>query len=572
MASSDRFPYKTAVVLDQDLLDDCADNLTTNLEMTCDIVAPDDTVIRASDRNKYVGSTFYEALLTVPPIIRTIGEWLTGTLEFARVKLSLSNVDERFNKYLPGGAQYGTFVGRSVTVKLGLRDVASTYKTLFKGTVTPEGGAGRDVKAINLIARDDFDRFNEMMPTELFTVDEFPNIQDRVAGKAKPVIYGDYTTALGDVPARVPAFPVNGADPDVVLDGGPRNNVQLVISVNANRSFDNTNVWVRRGEFYYAIASSNLTNVSADNNAFEIEQGGTLTDINGVVQTDPFYFEASDEFFVRVTGKDLGAYSDNFVWIARDILITYGNAVSGDFHANWATYRDKASPVESAIATQKCREHRQEAISALSLALSMLEQVRLEAFVDRDQKIKINSLHFEDFQASPAFNVKNWDIVKGSFLPNIDNNNNFTRVKGFFSRMPDTNDNEFETPFFRNQASIDDSNRTVTKGLVYPCHYEAQSVYYNAQETLKLASAWFEVIACELTWRAVLLDIGDFVKLNVKIGSAQYTDVPCLIRDVGYDPAGKVYVKLWALQTVSFPGYSPVTGSVGGYDATITQE
>lgn len=571
MSSSDRFQYLTATVLDQTFLDQCADNLACDLEMIAEIEAPDLSTIYASDRNKYVGTTFYEALLQFPSIGRNLSEWLQGTIDFSNVKLALSNVDGRFNKYLPGGADYDGWVGRSITIKMGLRDVASTYTTIFQGTVTPDGGFGRDVRAINLIARDNFDRFNRSMPTDVFTQSDFPFIQEKWIGKAKPLIYGDFTTILSSRPAIVPAFPVNGDDTNVVTPGGARTNVQLVISVNPNRSFVTSQVWLRKSQDYFLIEPTTVTNVNADNNYFEIEQEGILTDINGD-PGDPYEYDASDEFFVQVTGKDLGAYSDNFVAIARDALETYGGAVGGDFEANWDTYRDKSSPPESAISSMLCRLWQQESINAMSLALSLLEEVRLEAFIDRNLKLKINSLHFEDFDPSPSFKINNWDVVKDTMQPNIDLRNNFTKAKGFYSFMPDTNDNEFGTLFFSNDDAITQSGREIVKGIVFPNHYIQSTVEDQTIAILQLASSFFEVITLTVTWRSLLLDIGDFVLLNVQIGSTLYENVPCLVREIAYNPVGlTVSLKLWSFQLVAFPGYTPVTGSVGGYDAGISE-
>lgn len=574
MSSSDRFPYLTATVLDQTFLDACHDNLACDLEMICDIGAPDGSTIRASDRNKYVGDTFYEALMAFPVMRRTIGEWLQGALEFSRLELALSNVDQRFNPMLQGGADFGGgWVGNEIMVKIGLRDVESTYKTIFRGSVTPEGGFGRDVRSIKLISRDGFDALNTEFPTALFTIVDYPLIQDKWLGKAKPIIYGDWTVVLSDRPAVVPAIPVNGADDDVVQEDGLRNPLNLVISQNANREFDVNNVWVRRGQQYLRFDPADISGITSDKNSFTITQNGTLTGVDEVVADDPFLFGAGDEFFVLVKGKDLSTYSDNFVEIARDIMITYGTAISGDFHANWDTFRDKASPVQSAIVNMKCRIWQQDSVSALSMALSLLEQVRLEAFIDRDFKIKINSLHFDDFDAAPSFTLRNWDVVKDTFQPAIDQKNNFNRTKGFFARMPDSGQNELETPFFNNAGSIAFAGSTITKGLVYPNHYIAADVYLQTKETLRLASAFFEVIPLETTWRTLLLDIGDFVKLDVQIQSVIYQNVPCLIREVGWSPKGmKRPMSIWCLQTVSFPGYTPVVGSVGGYDAVITEE
>lgn len=164
MSGSDRTPWKTATVLDQSFLDSCADNLTCALEMICEIELPGGGKIYASDRNKYVGDRFYEALLNFPSIEQTIGEWLENEFEFSTVTLQLSNVDERFNDYLPSGSLFSSWIGKTVVVKLGLRDVASTYRTIFSGKITDIGGIGRTTKTIVIISRDQNDVLNTQFP------------------------------------------------------------------------------------------------------------------------------------------------------------------------------------------------------------------------------------------------------------------------------------------------------------------------------------------------------------------------------------------------------------------------
>ena len=89
-----------------------------------------------------------------------------------------------------------------------------------------------------------------------------------------------------------------------------------------------------------------------------------------------------------------------------------------------------------------------------------------------------------------------------------------------------------------------------------------------------MASAYFESINMTLTWRSLLLDIGDFVALDVKIGGSQFDKVPCMIRDIGYDSKGlRIPVKIWSFQMNPFPGFTPgFAGTVGGQQATITEE
>jgi hypothetical protein len=652
MSSSNRRPYLTATVLDQSLLDFCHDNLETRLEMVVEIETPDGTIY-ASDRNKYVGGTFYEALLNFPVIGRTVGEWLSNTLQFSTLTLELSNVDGRFNKYLPAGASYGSWTGKRVEVKLGLAEQAGTYKTIFRGSVTDVGGFKRSTRSVTVIARDDYDAINQDFPTGVFTEAEFPKIESKNIGKVVPVIYGDWTTATEPSPAAIPALCVNGNDPRVtmkdkpvasvaapaspcvftVIDhdftandpvklttsgtlpspfstlttyyiktilgqdtftlssspggsdlnattsgsgdhriiiaaGSSTRNVQLVQSSVDLTYFDTGNVFVKRGDVYYAVPVGSIANIGTGSKSFEIIQGGTW--FGGAA----YAFDQGDTFWTKVKGKDLGAYDDNLVSQARDILITYGGVLAGSLHSNWDTYRDKASPSQSAITLIKSRAWIGEKQSALTYALSMLEQVRLEAFIDRDLKVKINSLHFEDWPSSPSYTVKNWDIVRGTFKTSTDERNNFNAAQGNFNFLPDLNQNAYLTPVFRNQAAVTQTGKRIAKRVVFPNLYNLDDAVAQTQEIIRLASSGFETISVSTTWRSILKDIGDFVKTDIEIGSTIFDGVPAMIRDVGYDPVGlTVVLKLWSMSLVPFPGYVPgYAGTVGGYSATISEE
>jgi hypothetical protein len=568
MSGKNRQLYLTSSTLDQPFLDWCADNLDNKLEMVVDIETPTGT-IHASDRNKYVGGTFYEALLVFPVIKRTVGEWLAPTIQFSQLQLELSNVDGRYNDILPHGANYGSWVGKTVQVRMGLAESASTYTTIFSGTITEVGGVVRSVKSVTIIARDNYEKLSTVFPNTSLTTTVYPDLDDGLVGKILPYIYGDYTVSFDPSKAVVPAYPTNGKNAGVLAF---TSNLALRISENDLKTFDTTNVYLFRNDKFYLIDPSDVVNVGSGNKTFEIKQGGSggITSIDG----GAFEYSNSDTFFVRVKGKDLGAYSDNIVWIARDILMTFGGALSGDFHSNWATYRDKSSPAQSNIAGFKCRVWEDEPKSAIEYALSLLEQVRLEAFIDRSLKLKINSLHFEDYDASPSFSVKNWDTVKDTFQPQLETQNNFNRAQGAYDFHPNVNANARSTPIYNNAASVTQIQRAISKLVSFPNLYVDTDVEYQLIEVLRLASAMLETVTVTLTWRALLKDIGEFVKLNVEIGGTIFQDVPAMIRDIGYDPKGlTIPMKLWSMALCPFPGYTPgYGGTVGGYNATITQE
>jgi len=568
MSGKDRRPYLTATVLDQALLDACADNFETKIEMVLEIEKPGGGLIYASDRNKYVGGVFYEALLVFPQIYRTVGEWLAPTLQFSNVTLNLSNADGRLNVYLPGGASYNSFIGNEVTVKIGLAEQASTYRVIFKGKITEIGGFSRNTFAVTFIARDDYEKLNVLFPKVAMTKASFPDIEDQNNGQILPVIYGDWTVSLDPDPAVVPAYVLNGLNANVI--GGTRNNVQFRISDNDLTLFDTTKVYLLKSSEFFLVASADVVNVGAGLKTFEIAQNTGNLWYNGAA----YLYELGDTFYVQIKGKDLGAYDDNIISQAQDILITEAGSISGDFDANWVTYRDKASPAESAISTFKSRIWENEPKPVMEYVLSLLEQVRLEAFIDENNKLKINSLHFEDWNPSPSFIVKNWDIIERTLVPKADDKNNFNRAQGAYDFHPIVNENVKNTPIFKNAASITQVGRAITKQIVFPNLYVEADVSSQLKEILKIASSLFETIDCAFTWRALLLDIGDFVLLSIDFGGIIYDNVPAMIRSKAYDPAGiMIPVQLWSTQMLPFPGYLPAyAGTVGGYNGTITQE
>jgi len=580
MSTRNRREYLTSMVLDQAFLDRCQDNLENKLELVVNIESPIGT-IHASDRNKYLGSTFYEALTQFPVVTRKLGEWLSGQIEFSTLTIALSNVDGRFNRISPAGADFTGWVNKFLEVLVGLRDVESTYTEIFTGRVTDVGGFQRDRAAITLIARDQFDSANSSFPNEVFTADNFPFIDDSLIGVAVPIIYGDYTVALREtklepteptspvaaVPS-IPAFAVNGSHPSV-LDGSLE--LQLIISANDNEFFDTSEVFLKRGDSYFKFDAADVVHVTG-NRVFTIKQenSGGVTLIGG----EFYQYSQGDTFFVRVRGKDLGSYSDNIVWQARDILLTYGGIVSGDLDANWPTFRDKASPAQSAISTFKSRIWVQEPQQVMAFVASLLQQVRIEVFVSRQNKFKINSLHFEDFPPTPDFRVRNWDLADNTINPQLDDRNVWNRARASYNFDPGTGDNTRETPVFRNQASISQAGKEISKRVIFPNLYEEATVILQLQEMLKLASGYAEIVEMTLTPRFILKDLGEFVSLNIDIGSTVISEAPAMIREIGYDPNGlRQPVKVWSMQMINFPGYNPGhAGIVGGSTATITQE
>lgn len=579
MSTSDRKEYESAMTLDQGLLDRMQDSLTFGLIMVADIETPTG-FMRVSNENCYVGQVFYEALAEFPTVRRTLGDWLNPALEFSTLEIGVSNVDGRFNKFLAGGASFDGWIGKSVEVRLGLRDVASTYFTIFKGKVTDIGGFQRDRKKLVFTARDQFDSASVKYPKTTLTKASFPNLEDANIGAVLPYVYGDFTTQINLNGASVPAFAVNGLDSGVIAG---TSNVNLYISENDNLLFDTAHVYVQRSDKWYLFNTGDITGVIG-NRTFEIIQGSSINadvidPITGLVTTESvvYVYADSDKFWTRVKGKDLGAYSDNAVAIAKDILVTHGGVNPLAFAGSWATYQAKASPAESAVANIKARVWRQEPESALLDARQLLTQVRLEISVDQNLQFAVTALHLDEFPvpAAIAYSVRNWDVQSETFVPKLDERNVWNRARADYNFDPVINENSRQTSIYKNAAAIAQAKKQISKDIVFPNLYVATDVQAQLIEMLKIASGYSEFVDVVLTPRSVKKDIGQFIKISVQVGSTIFQDVPAMIRDIGYDPAGfRVPMKLWSFQMLPYTGYSPAypATAVGGATATITQE
>lgn len=574
MSSRDRRPYLSASVLNQLLLDNSADNLVQKLEMIADVETPTGT-IHVSDRAKYVDGVYYENRVKFPEINRTIGEWLSNTLEFSSLDLTFNNTDKKYSNILPGGADYDGFIGRRITVKIGLAEIGSTYAELFSGVVTDVAGFGRDVSSFTLTARNDFERVNISIPQQFFTATDFADIEDDKIGLGAPVIYGDWTTDIRPEAPAVPAFPINGNDPLVNESlGNPSagdTKLKLVIASTPIKYLDTATITLHRGTDYFVFDSADISIVPlTDNTAFEITQKNLMID------GQPWIYTNGDEFFVKCIGVDLGSLTDNIVSQSIDMLTRFGGLVGGDFSANWAAYESKVAPAVSAIASIKSRVWIQESTALFEYVASMLEQVRLEPFVNRNNKFDLSSLHFDDFQskfAGAGFTVKNWDVVRGSFSPKIDERNNWNRARADYDYNPPNGQNRRGTPLFRNNDAVNQAGKPISKLVVFPNLYIESDVVNQLKEMLKLASSYSEMVSVGLTSRAILNELSDFIKLDVKIGSIEMENVPAMIRSIRYSPTGlELPMTIWSFQMVNFPGYTGPNGTVGGYDATITQE
>ena len=234
-----------------------------------------------------------------------------------------------------------------------------------------------------------------------------------------------------------------------------------------------------------------------DNRHFKIEQEAVTQIFDDEGNAVPYKYSPGDEFFVKVLGQEVVGFNDNLVAQAESILLTYTDATAGDFDTtSWAFYKTKAGSPNN-ISTIKSRIWIQEPESAIEFALSLLEQVRLEAFIDENLKIKLTSLHFDDWDDTPNFTVDNFDVVEGTLQPQLDIRNNFNRAQAVFSFLPDINQNSQRSSIYKNIPAVTQMTREISKEIAFPNLYEVGDVVNQLQEILKIASSGFEHIICD---------------------------------------------------------------------------
>ncbi len=578
MGTSDRRPYLNATTLNQTVLDQSQDSLVQKLQMIADIETPTGT-LHLSDRAIYVGSTFYENRVNFPNIERTVGEWLAGTLQFSSLEIIIGNPDKKYSDILPGGANYDGFINRAVEVKIGLGEIASSYTTVFEGFVTDVEGFERSFVSFTLICRNKFDSVNKTIPDQSLITDDFPDLEDEFVGLAVPLIYGDWTTALRREGSMVPAFPVNGADPLVNASLDPPDpNVgdtalRLAYSSTPIDNLDTATVTLLRGTEYHIFAPGDIAIVGGTNNTvFDITQKNLLID------GSPWIYESGDEFYVRCNGTNIIGDDTNIVAQAKDILIRFGGVTSLEFDSTWATFESKVTVPQNSIANILSRVWIQESNKVIDLVASMLEQVRLEPFINRNNLWSLSSLHFDDIDATPSYKIRNWDVSKGSYQLSVDERNNFNRAQADYAFDPAKGENSRSTAIYRNQDAITQANdRTISKLLTFPQLYSETTVENQLIEILRLASGYTEFANLVLTPRSFLKDIGEYIQLSIDIGSIEFSEAASpivgMIRDLSYIPGTMgIGAKIWVYQMINFPGYTGPAGTVAGSNQVITKE
>lgn len=202
--------------LSQELLDACFPFI--ELQWIADIKLSNVAHFKVSNRNIYVedenGSPrFYEARVAKAPNISiTLGEWLAPNFEIGDFKLDLNNRDGYFNDWLPQGEKYLQWIGAEVSVKVGFGEKLSNYYEVFRGFVSNKQGITGTHEQISIKCYDRTFEDEVVIPTTTFDKTNYPNVDTDNVGKVLPLVYGDWSSEVGDF-GEIPAYCGNAYDP-----------------------------------------------------------------------------------------------------------------------------------------------------------------------------------------------------------------------------------------------------------------------------------------------------------------------------------------------------------------------
>lgn len=594
MGSVDRRPYeRLGATFSQSLLNECSGNLTNKLEMVCIIqdVGQSGIDLYLSDRAKYMkllggeGETFFDPRVTFPQINRTIGDFLDNTLELSSLQITVNNADGFFNTIMPGGDLYNGFINKVMVIQIGIGEDGSNYRTVFYGQITKVGGFARDLKSFQLTAKNKFEFLNINFPNQYLLTSEFPYLDESLEGTALPVILGDWTVNLRRIAPSIPGFVVNGKDPLVNKsitdeDGNPNPNVGsadilVLLSINPLSYVNTDKVVLVRGDKAYAIPPSDITIMPGlDNRSIVIDQKGFN------VEDEIFIYEDGDIFFFEVKGTSFepGVNIGNPIRQAKWLLQYYPEVTESELDSSWASFITK---LETKGWRTRCWIQDQQPL--FEYVNSLLEQIRVESFINNENKLALSSLWFEDFQPSPSFYLNNWDIIKGTLKPRLEDRNVFNSAKAEYGFDPSITANRFGTAQYSNETAVTQMGSKIAKLVTYPNMFEEAHVIENMTEILRLVP-YVEFIECTLTPRSIALELGQQIGLKLSIGGFNLVDkfgvvyndiVTGIVRNIGFDPQGmSIPVKIWMLQMVSFPGSlkNDVVGKIAGYNIPITKD
>jgi hypothetical protein len=565
--------YNEATSLTQSFLDQTFNYGETKLQAVC-MIEKNGTSIRVSSIPKYVGDNFYEGRATLPTIKKSMGEFLSTTFQFDDTSIDISNVDGFYSTYFLGGANYVNFIGATMTFMLGVSDIESTYINIFTGTVKNENGVNIDKETIGFQAQNNLTNFNKTVDLPEITKTIFPSCPDDVVGKKIPIVIGDWTVGCNVVQTGSVKVNVGGTDYDAetyttnnfygavvgyYVGGG-----YFIFATGNYTPSTISNAWLKRGDKLLAVNFNSTAQVVGGYYACLIS---TIKQLGG--GTIVYNYEQGDELVISV---NVGA-DDNIISQSQKILTDILGISS--YSSNWDVLKNKATPSQSAISTIKSRVWLGEAeTSILEYVNSMLMQVRLKLLVLNDGSLDLFSLHFEDWPTYTSLRqIDKFQVVENTIKINTEPKNFICGANGNYAFT-----SVAKATMLRTTLKINETSRTAIGGskllktIDFPNLYVASDVDNQVTEYVRFFSFPLEYITFTTAWTGLLDDVGDFVNVNIQLGSINYSNVPCVIMDKSVNlQTFEIQYKLLSLNGFSYPNnLLSYSGALSSYNQTLS--
>lgn len=576
--------YLNATSITQQFLTDTFNSGENQLEAICTITNRAGDVIRVSSIPKYVGNTFYEGRATLPVIQKTLGQFLAPHGQFSDAQVSISNVDGMYSTYFVGGADYSSFIGASMVFQFGIRDIEASYVTMFDGVVKNSSGYGKNLQTISFTAADKFGLYNKALNLPSITEDVFPSAPTSSLGKLIPFCAGDWSTGF-NVTQTASTSVNNGVSDDLVISYTTENFYGGIVGYNI-------------GGTNFIFATGNYTPDTINN--VLIQRGGVLlaTNFNSTPLTVGGYYyldivslqkdgggtvayvpQDSDIAIIDVKIPFATSKYDNIVEQVQSIMQEVLGINSNQFSSNWATLI--AKPAISGLKSRFWIGNNNTAI--IDYVKSMLTQVRLEMFVNREGLIDLNSLHTDDWPAVASMRqLDQFQVVEASLNIEQDEDNYFNAANANYAFLPVNEKTALTTDLFINVVSRaatgqspnsqTSSDQSVQKTIDFPNLYIKADVETQLKEMIRFYSFSFEYISVSTAWNGLLDDLGDFLNFNYDLSSLTYNNAPCMIRDISTDmDKGMISYKLLSLYGFNYPNYtSGFTDMISSYNQVLT--
>lgn len=547
--------YQEATSFDQNFLDTTFIAQETDIRFICTVSIPGGGYLRLSDRPIYIGTNFYEGRVKVPVVERKISELLAPSLTFSEFEVEINNVDGRFNDYLIGGADYTSFFGEEIVLKAGIGNDEANYQTVFRGFVHYDGSVERGSKTIRLRARDEFEALNKSTLLPVINTTDFPSAPSDSIGKTIPFVLGDWDAGLNTVATtsvEVSGMSVLARAPDNFFGGTVGYNVGggfFVFSIGSYTPDNILQCYIKRSDELLECNFNGVPQVAAG--YWVVSVTSLKQDPTGTV---PYTYQQGDVAVIGVKVPYAGTQYDNPIRQAKEILGVLGGLATGDFDATWDTLAVKASPAQSALASIRSRvwigDDNQ---TVLEAALGILKQVRVDAFIDNNRKVKLRTLHPEDFpQPTAVPRVSQWHVIESTIKPEVDKRNFFNAAAGNYAFTPVTGKTSLQTAKRTNQNAVTKSGKEIAKAIDFPNLFVESDVLNQVVEFVRFYSAGLEYVTTSLAWTHLLRDLGDFVSVSFEVGSIEFVSVPMMVRTLAVDP-GNASVQVSLLSFANFP-------------------